>query len=710
MYSNYLFHDLHSKIKIKHNFFKCFVAVFYALFSLPSLAANQFSFTEYNVAFVLGLSLPVLLITALLSKKITIAWQFPATLTLSIFAFLYALTQFTIHQHAYVLTAASLLLTFTYLWPYFNQTEPPVKNKTSHVIIMLTAATGFTLSIWLLPTAYTYYAWLIFSTVILLTALVRLMQIRPLQTQNISRMFIQWGLAALFVINTYLWLNASVSTTLLTLSCVLNYLVTIINGNWLLVQKISHDLSSLNEPKTNQVTNNELFSYTHDLATHLPTHQHALQHFNQLIKNNSQPNYAVIVFQPIDFSEVNSFLGHQNSDILLLQLAYVLQQKTAKNNSLINFENSGEVIKLARLPGLRFLIIADLSLSHHPDRAVIDDICKQLAASVPKAMSFKSFSLNFELAFGVSLIKSHDQTVNKAIAHAEDALLKNQQNKTCINYFDSAQLLHTEQQLLKMEALKAAIVNNTITWFVQPQIGLDDFTVQGFYFSANWQPPIKENEDIANKLTLEQFIPIAELSGDIYLLARKMITEAFKLLAQLQQQDVKQTVSINLSSKYLLEPDLIDFIDQRAHQYQVSCKYLIVELSEQLIVNEKKLSKEFIDQLRALDVKVAINEFSGSYEALRFLRKIIINQIKINCEPLVTQEDISTDKAITNALINSASTINIPLIATHIDTDFAKQTYLSIGGKIAEGKALGRTLNIDDVDPWLKAWEQQHTS
>jgi EAL domain-containing protein (putative c-di-GMP-specific phosphodiesterase class I)/GGDEF domain-containing protein len=708
MYSSCLLSTLLSTVNNNKWWQKSFVAIFFALFSLPSYAAQSFSFIEYNLAFVLGLSLPILLFTSLLHKKITIAWQFPALLTFSIFALLYSLAQPSQHQNIYVLTSASLFIAFMSLWPYFNQTEKVIKNKNTHIMIILAISFSYIVSVWFLPLVNAYFTWLINSAVILTITLTRLIQMYAQQKHHTHRMLIQWLLTVSFTISIYLWLNTRITINALTLISVLTYLITIMNGNWLLIQKITSELYIIKKIEDEVTDRSELFAYAHDPATHLPTHQYVLKHFTQILKASQQPNYAVIVLQPIDFVEVNSFLGHQNSNILLLQLAYCLQQKTAQNNALINFENSGEINKLARLQGLRFLIIVDLAVSHHPDRAVINDVCKQLALSVPKAISFKSFSLSFELAFGVSLIKSHDENIHEIIAHAEDALLKNQKNKQSINYFDDAQLRHTEKQLEKMEALKNAIIKNKITWYVQPQITLQDKSIQGFYLSVYWYQDSDKEKNQCQKQYLEQFIQIAELSGDIYLLSRKIITEAFKLLVQLHKLDCYQCVAINLSSKYLLEPDLVDFIEQRSQQYNIACKYLLVELSEQLINQEKILTKEFIDQLKARDIKVAINEFSGSYEALRFLRKTIINQIKINCQQLIESEDITTDKAITNALINLASSINIPLVGTHIDSTYTEQVYQAIGGKIAQGKIVVNKLDPNKIQPWLTAWYQQY--
>jgi EAL domain-containing protein (putative c-di-GMP-specific phosphodiesterase class I) len=350
------------------------------------------------------------------------------------------------------------------------------------------------------------------------------------------------------------------------------------------------------------------------------------------------------------------------------------------------------------------LVILDLSDNHHPEQSVINDLCKKLASAVPEALSFKSFSLNFELAFGVSITNEHSENVGRLIAHAEDALLLAQNKKQMINYFDSSHLLYTDKQLAKMESLKSCIINEQLEWYVQPQINLRSKRVIGFSLSANWQPDLNNTA----KLTLSKFISTAELSGDIYLLARQMITQAFKLLFTLHQSGNYQHVSVNLSSKHLLEPDLINFIESQKERYNIPTKYLVIELSEELIFSENIDVKNFTDQLKALDIGISIANFSGSYDALRFLRKALVSRIKISCQPLIDHAEMATDKAIINALINLASTMKIPLIGTDIDNKFIEQSFSAMGGELAQGKVITASIFPEKVMTWLTSWYKQY--
>ncbi len=297
------------------------------------------------------------------------------------------------------------------------------------------------------------------------------------------------------------------------------------------------------------------FNYTHDLTTNLPTAQHALKQFEQVLKTEQHSRMAVIVFKPINFRQVNTVLGHHNSDILLLQLAYCLQKKVADNPSLLSFDANPEPVRLARLQGLDFLVVFDLSTSKHEAKQVIDDLCQQLANAVPDAMSFKSFSLNFELAFGVAISGEHDNSVGEIVSHATDALLKAESKEQTIQYFDHSAVLYTEQQLALMEQLRQDIIAEDLCWYLQPQVNVEDNSLAGFELKVHWY-----NND-KKPLELLDFIELAEHSGEVYCLTKQMFTQAFEALFTLHNMGVYQRVSVSLSSKNLLEPDLVDFIE-----------------------------------------------------------------------------------------------------------------------------------------------------
>lgn len=450
------------------------------------------------------------------------------------------------------------------------------------------------------------------------------------------------------------------------------------------------------------ISQDELHSYTYDATTNLPTAQFALKQFERALKADKQTRMAAIVFKPINFQQVNTVLGRHNSDILLLQLAYCLQKKISDNKQLLIFDHSPEPIRLARLQSLDFLVVFDFSSTKHEVKYVIDDLCKQLASAVPEAMSFKSFSLNFELAFGVALSEEHGRSVNEIVSHATDALSHAESTEQSIQYFDNSAILYTEQQLALMELLRQDIIEENLHWYLQPQVNLVNHHIVGFELTVHW------HNNTGKPLELFDFIDLAEHSGEVYRLTKQMFLQAFNALSRLHQMGIYQKVSVSLSSKNLLEADLVDFIEQQMQQLNISGKYLMIELDEQVMLSACQRAKTIIDQLKTLDIEIAIANFSGSYESLRYLRKLAIHQVKINCQQLGRHEKSRTDKAIINALITLTRSMSIPLIGSHIINNEAAKDYMAMGGELIQGDMIHSGIEPEGVEAWLAKWFIQH--
>jgi len=457
------------------------------------------------------------------------------------------------------------------------------------------------------------------------------------------------------------------------------------------------------QPEAEQkISADELFSYTHDPATNLPTAQQALRTFEQVLKSSKSKRLAAITFKPINFQHVNALLGHHNSDLLLLQLAYCLQQKVVDNSQLLNFSVEDAPIRVARLQSLNFLVVFDLTEIHNDEKHFLDEACKQLASAVPDAMSFKSFSLNFELAFGIAISGDSGHNVNEIISYAEDALLSGLKSQQVINYFDNNILLNTHKQLARMEQLSGDIVNESLFWYLQPQVNVNDNSIVGFQLKVHWY----EQRD--KPLELVDFANLAEYSGEVYLLTKQMLKQAFSTLFNLQQRGLYQSVSVSLSSKNLFEADLVDFIEQQMTKYSMAGKYLMIDLTEEVILSAGQRAKETIDQLKSLGITIAIADFSGSYESLRYIRKMAIQQVKINCQQLTNDSENRVDKAITNALITLTRSMKIPLIGTHIDKHDAAKAYIAMGGKFIQGDIINSGVVPEELDIWLNKWFIQH--
>lgn len=673
------------------------------LFSFPVFSAEpSFNFIEFNISFVLGLTLPVLLVAVLMRPISITHWLFPVILSLSVLALLFSLAYFQNLQISSTLSFSVIFLALLYIWPLFNElteSSNPVEVKSIRTSIYLIniGVVLYLLSLWFTPQINTNFGWAVINFIMLIIGLLQAAKLSTNKPRiSLYRLILPWTLGSVFSVAMFFWLIGQLELTWIVVLLVLTFVSALLNGNWILLQQIINTKPMGNAVE--QISQEELFAFTHDPATNLPNYQQALKLFEYKEKSVGRKKLAAVVLKPINFQQVNSVLGHHNSDILLLQLAYCLQKKAAENVQLLELDSVSVNVRLARLQSLHFLVVVDVSNVKHDRKSVIDELCQQLSMSVPEAMSFKSFSLNFELAFGIAFTGEHGDSAAEVIEHATDALLLGETQQLAINYYDHESALYTERQLLNMEVLKQDLADDNLYWYLQPQINLNDKNIKGFELMVHWYNGGDE------PLELHEFIEVAEHSGDVYFLTQKMITQACSALFNLSRFGIYQTVSINLSSTDLLEPDLVDYIERQAEKFAVSTKYIIVELSESVMLSANVRAKSMIDQLKASGVGIAIDHFSGSYESLRYLRKMSINQVKIDCQYLGNTDESRAEKAIVNALINLARTMNLPLVGIGIDNSTVEQTFLSMGGDIAQGTLIQRGIVFDELEVWLKAW------
>ena len=698
---------------------KFLICIVLMLLSFPALSAEAlYSFTEFTMAFILGLSLPILLLSALMQRTVPIRWGYIVAISLSALAMLATFIYSAEPSQAFIASMAVIYLTLVSLWPLNN--DYAIANikadtnvfvsyqrktiiKSSMVILLITSGL-YLVMLWLFPHIGLDNGWLVSSLIILAVSLTYLLK---LTTQSDApngfrlRLLVLWASLVLFCASLYLWLGFNVHHTYLVVMTAVSFLLSLVVGCWLMVVQILSALNKGNKEAGNQVSNisaDDMFQITHDPATNLPNAQQAYKFFELNSRKLPGHQFAVITFKPINFNQVNSVLGYHNSDVLLLQLAYRIQMAVTNNESLLCFDVCPEPIRLVRLQSLQFMVICDLG--HSSDvktpEGIIGSLCEQIENAVPEAMSYKSFSLNFELAFGVSVTAATGFNVSEVIAHATDALLAAEKSQQKIKYFDVNSTHHNERQLVFMERLRQDILDQNLHCFLQPQVRCQDGDLVGFELLVHWYKWPDE------PLELADFIELAEYSGELHSLGKQMITQAIKAIASLQSLNHNCTVSVKLSSKMLLETDLIEFIGHQLKEHNIIGNYLLIELTEDLILSSGMKTKSIIDQLRAMGIKIAIADFSGSYDSLRYLRKSSIDQIKINCKMLASGDEARADRVITDALVSLSKGMKIPVIGSHIEKQVSLEIFKVMGGTIVQGNIIDRGVVPEEIAIWFK--------
>lgn len=661
-------------------------------------AKESFSFIEFNIAFVLGLSLPVLLIVFIIKPRLALKKRLPVLLTLAVLGLLYCLN-FQPQNHLFLsLIFSGLLFQVISYWScnYLLNDKTPTINLVLKNSLFIAVLPLFALLLWSEIVSIAV-AWGILASLQLVITLSYIWLSRHSSNEvNVRSVFILL-INITFVIGIYFWLTERLSLNLIVGISVVTYLLAMANGCW-------HIITTLTTQENEQeiLLTQPQIQVSYDPTTNLPNYQYALSLFEHNTATNKSARYAVIICKPTDFQQINAILGHHNSDILLSQLVYCLQKSITNNAALLNFSSMDAPIRIARLQGLHFFMVMDVSQTKYSEDVIIEQLCKELALAVPGPMSFKSFSSYFKLAFGVAFVGKNSKSVTEIIACAEDALLQAEKNQTLVSFFNQDLALFNQQQLHKMEQLKGAIVKDSLQWHLQPQVNVQSKRLTGFELQVSWQR--EDNE----QLSLDEILLIADQSGDTYALSLQIVNHAFKALVELQRLNIALPVAVKLSDNSLLEPDLVDYIEQQSKTHGIDCQLLTVEVQEAILLMSSPQAKASIDQLKSLGTSIVIDQFSGSYEALRYIRRMAVNGIKIDCYSLAKATPGSSDKAIINTLITLTRKMNLPLIGTNINVIAIEEMFIAMGGELGQGQRYSKGVTQEELPHWLIAWHKQY--
>lgn len=682
---------------------QCITSVVLLLVCAPVNAEQGFSFIEYNAAFVLGLSLPLIIIAFIIRERIVNSWWYPILLGASLLYVFYHFSLTPNELTPYVYSACALFMLLISIQPRTGSFSKDAKIDQvlwcNYLALLFTV--GFLINSWFLHLLSDHYLWAVLSGLIIIISFVRFNNINKVQQKDSFRYTFLWLLSILFSILVFMhphWQLPLYAIVIVGVSC---YVISFINYSWLLTSKVTKRVRKEAEDKFSPQID-ELKNLSRDAITNLPSHAQVLKCFQQEMNKQEVFQYAIVVFKPINFSKINHLLGHHNSDLLLLQLAYCLQKQVENNLQLINFDTSSHPIRIARLPSLQFIVILNLSNSRHEPESYIKELSHQLSTGVPDAISFKSFSLNFELAFGIDYFNEKSANINQSIAWACDALMDAESQQKNICFFDHKTDDYSEIKLIKMEQLKQDLQKEKFVWQCQPQINIHTKKVQAFEISVFWP---QENGELTK---LSDFSELAENSGEIYHLVQLMINKACFIVAEHKKQEINIPVTIDFSSVDLFEDTLVEYIEDQIKSHDISPENIIIEVPEKAIYTASDRAKSLIFQLKSIGVGIAIDNFSGSYESLRYLRKLTIKQLKVDCGLLMINEERQTEKAIINALINLAQVMHIPIVGFNINNSATLQVFDEIGGILAQGNIISPNIDALEISTWYQQWSSKH--
>lgn len=316
---------------------------------------------------------------------------------------------------------------------------------------------------------------------------------------------------------------------------------------------------------------------------------------------------AVFMLDIDDFQYINDTQGHSYGDRVLWSIARFLEQKLP------------EEAVAYRFGGDEFLIIISRKIDSEKIRPYVDDISKMLDVLLP----IKGHHNRITCSMGVVLYPSDGTTVDELLIKADIALHHAKRaGKNRHQFFEWDMAATFTERMQLEELLVEAVQTEAFELVYQPIV--ETQTGEIAYFEALLRLQGKE-------LSPREFIPIAEELELTPSLGRWVITTVLEQMVGWRQAGKSlKPIAVNLSPKQFFDRELIVFLQEQLAEKQIECRLLELEITEAVFVDCPEDALKVMSELKALGVKLALDDYGTGYSSIDYLTKMHADRLKLH--------------------------------------------------------------------------------
>lgn len=468
------------------------------------------------------------------------------------------------------------------------------------------------------------------------------------------------------------------------------------NGNtypeWLTINRILNDsdevdyfiavFSDISNLKESQ--RKVEFLATHDALTGLPNRNLFQDRLVSALARakRDQTSIAVLFIDLDDFKAINDTLGHESGDQLLIEVSKRLQRVIR------------DIDTVSRLGGDEFTVIIT-----ECDPLSVQDVCSRILERLGSPIDLKERKVFVSASIGIAIYPDDAADSNGLLKSADTAMYKAKESGR-----NRYQFFHTEMRdkLLKRSvlenSLKFAIRHHQLRLVFQPKYSAHHGgKIIGAEALLRWRDP--QLGDVSPV----EFIPVAEHSGDIIELGNLVIEMLSEHIARWLSAGINiPKIAFNVSTKSLknenFTSDLISIIDT----YMVPHHYYSAEITEGSLMDNSAVEIDNLTQLKEKGFCISIDDFGTGYSSLSYLKKLPLEELKIDKSFVDGLGGDENDEAICRAIISMAKALGLSVVAEGVETEQQKKWLIENGCDYLQGFLFSLPLEADEFEKLIR--------
>lgn len=422
----------------------------------------------------------------------------------------------------------------------------------------------------------------------------------------------------------------------------------------------------------------------HDPLTDLPNRRLFHDRLAHAIREAKETQRKVaVLFLDLDrFKNINDTLGHILGDELLRHVAKRLSSCVPREGV------------LARIGGDEFAVLLPALTA----RAEAERVAKDIVDRFTQPIALGERSLYVSISVGISLYPDDGDDCPTLIKNADMAMYcAKEEGGNRYRFFTPGMRLETVQRWQLENGMRQALELGELQLVYQPQVEAQTGRMVGVEALLRWHHP---EQGVMSPAT---FIPLAEETGFIVPIGDWVLRTACAQAKAWQEAGLPPIrVAVNLSARQFQEGRLEATVRRVLAETGLEPQFLELEITEGIMMTNHTQTVEQLHRLKALGVKVAIDDFGIGYSSLGYLKKFPIDTLKIDKSFIRDCTDVPEDAAIVKAVIALAKNLNIPVVAEGVENPRQLAFLCAEGCDVIQGYLYSPPVSAEEVAELLR--------
>jgi diguanylate cyclase (GGDEF)-like protein/PAS domain S-box-containing protein len=431
----------------------------------------------------------------------------------------------------------------------------------------------------------------------------------------------------------------------------------------------------------------------YDSLTGLPNRRLLLERLRQALAASTRSNRKrALLFVDLDnFKNLNDTLGHQAGDLLLQEIAQRLVASVRESDT------------VARLGGDEFVVMLEgLSEPAREAASQARAVAEKIQAAVREPCLLSGHEYFSTASIGITVFGDQLECTNEVMQQADIAMYQAKAaGRNTTRFFAPALQSAVNARAAMEEDLRQAIKMNQFLLYYQPQV--DHGRVIGAEALVRWKHPVR------GILFPDEFIPLAEETGLILPLGHWVLDTACKQIATWakRNESAHLTLAVNISARQFHQPDFVEKVLEVLDRTGANPQTLKLELTESMLVEDVEDVIGIMADLKARGLRFSLDDFGTGYSSLSYLRRLPLDQLKIDRSFVRDMVANASSGAIAQAVISMGRAMGLSVIAEGVETEEQRELLASLGCHSLQGYLFSRPLPLEEFQSaWMDSPER----